>query len=64
MNKTIIKKLSYIGAAINQGQTKTGVARGPDSIRESGLFSHLENTFGLPQIKDFGNITYDGLLDF
>lgn len=33
MNKTLIKKLSYIGAAINQGQTKTGVARGPDSIR-------------------------------
>lgn len=63
MNKTIINRLSYIGAALHQGQTQTGVSKGPDSIRNSGIFEHLRGTFGLKDIKDYGNITYEGLSD-
>ena len=41
-NKTIIKSLSYIGAGICEGQALKGVAKGPDIIRNSGIFGHLQ----------------------
>ena len=47
MNRTIIKKLSYIGAALNEGQIKKGVSKGPDSIRNTGIFRHLQEIYGL-----------------
>lgn len=33
MNKTVLKTLSYIGAAINEGQPLKGAKKGPDVIR-------------------------------
>lgn len=33
MNRTVLKTLSYLGAAINEGQPLKGVKRGPDVIR-------------------------------
>lgn len=38
MNRTLLKTLSYIGAAIKEGQPHKGVERGPDILRKSGLF--------------------------
>ena len=47
MNRTIFKKLSYIGACINEGQTKKGVKLGPQTLRDSGLFNVLKNVYGV-----------------
>lgn len=38
MNRTVLKTLLYIGAAIKEGQPHKGVERGPDLIRHSGVF--------------------------
>ena len=61
MNKTILKTLSYVGAAINEGQPLKGVKKGPDVIRESGLFETLKNIYHVPNIKDYGNISIDSV---
>lgn len=41
MNKTVLKKLLFLGAAIREGQPLTGVEQGPDAIRQSGVFTKL-----------------------
>jgi hypothetical protein len=33
LNKTVLKTLSYVGAAVNQGQPLKGVIKGPDVVR-------------------------------
>lgn len=38
MNKTILKTLSYLGAEVSLGQPHKGVERGPNILRQSGLF--------------------------
>lgn len=61
MNKTILKTLSYVGAAINQGQPLKGVKKGPDIIRETGIFQTLKNVYKIKEIKDYGNINIDSV---
>ena len=61
MNRTVLKKLSYIGAAIHQGQPIKGVAKGPQVLRHSGLFEILKNVYGVDEIKDFGDISFETL---
>lgn len=61
MNKTVIKTLSYIGAAINEGQTHLGVRRGPDYIRYSGVFDSLKAIYKLPEIVDYGNFSWESV---
>ncbi len=38
MNRTVLKSLSYLGAAIREGQPLKGVKKGPDVVRQSGVF--------------------------
>lgn len=61
MNKTVLKTLSYVGAAINEGQPLKGVKKGPDVIRESGLFETLKKIYQVPNIKDYGNVSIDSV---
>ena len=53
--KTTLKKLAYLGAAINEGQPLTGVQKGPDLIRQAGTFRMLQKNYGV-QVVDYGNI--------
>lgn len=61
MNKTVIKTLSYIGAAINEGQPHLGVRRGPDYIRYSGVFDSLKAIYKVPEIVDYGNVSWESV---
>ena len=47
MNRTILKRLSYLGAAIHHGQPHRGVELGPDIIRHSGVFETLKKIHGI-----------------
>jgi arginase family enzyme len=61
IKKTTASTLSFIGAAINQGQKVKGVEKGPDLIRNSGLFTALKMKHNVKIIKDYGNINMDSL---
>jgi arginase family enzyme len=62
MNKTIVKSLSFIGAAISEGQSLAGVKQGPDIVRKSGVFETLKHIYNLTDIRDYGNISVDSVL--
>lgn len=55
--------LSFIGAAINQGQKITGVEKAPQLIRDSNMFNSLTKKFDLNNIKDYGDIGIHLLTD-
>ena len=57
MNKTVVKTLSYVGAMIKEGQTKSGVMNGPNLIRSAGLFESLKKIYGVEEIKDYVNVS-------
>lgn len=61
MNRTILKTLSYLGAAINEGQPLKGVIKGPDVIRQSGVFETLRKIYKIENIIDYGNISFASL---
>lgn len=61
LNKTNVKVLSYVGAAICEGQPLEGVKKGPQILRQSGLFDTLKNVYGLEKLKDHGDISFDTL---
>lgn len=42
IKKTLAKSLSFLGAAISEGQPVKGVETGPQLIRQSGLFDLLK----------------------
>ena len=56
MNQTILKTLSFIGAAVKEGQLRPGVSKTPSILRSSGLFENLQQIYGVTKIKDFGDI--------
>ena len=56
MNQTILKTLSFIGAAIHEGQLRPGVSKTPSILRASGLFDSLQHIYGVKTIKDYGDI--------
>ena len=53
--QTIVKKLAYLGAAVAEGQLAKGVERGPDSLRQSGVFNMINKNFG-GNVVDYGDI--------
>ena len=63
MNKTVLNSLSYLGAAIREGQPLKGVKKGPDVIRNSGVFETLRKIHKINDIRDYGNISYELLPD-
>ncbi|KNC23483.1 hypothetical protein FF38_04775 [Lucilia cuprina] len=53
-------KLGIIGVPFSKGQTKGGVERAPDLLREQGLIDILQETArGRLAITDYGNLKYD-----
>ena len=56
MRKTLSTGINYIGAAIKEGQTLSGVDTAPDALRNSGLFDSLKKKFNV-EVKDYGNIS-------
>lgn len=55
--RSIFKAVSYIGAAIREGQDLVGVEEAPDALRKAGLFEALRKKFEV-EINDYGNISY------
>ena len=59
--QTLVRSLSYLGAAICEGQTVKGVDRSPQLLRDAGLFGHLKNRFDV-DVVDYGDV-HSGLID-
>lgn len=55
--KTAVKTMAYLGAAISEGQPKSGVQNSPDIYRKANLFSGLKHKFNLKNVNDYGNIS-------
>ena len=53
--QTTTKNLQFIGAAVHSGQNLEGVDKGPEAIRNSGLFKALESKYEV-KTKDHGDI--------
>ena len=53
--RTVANTLSFLGAAIREGQHRLGVERGPEIMRRSGLFNMLHNSFDVT-VHDHGDI--------
>ncbi|XP_015587874.2 arginase, hepatic [Cephus cinctus] len=50
-------KVGVIGVPFEKGQTKEGVARGPEVIRAAGLINELQN-LGI-DVVDYGDVSYE-----
>jgi arginase family enzyme len=57
MNKTLLTSLSFLGAAIHEGQSLPGAHKGPSIIRNSGVFDTLKNIYHIHPITDYGDIS-------
>ena len=55
VKRTVAKNISYLGAAIWEGQLKRGVDRGPQLLREAGLFDFLKQRHKV-NVRDFGDV--------
>jgi len=56
IKRTTAKTLSFLGAALSEGQLVKGVEKAPDIIRRSGIFNLLRNNYDVG-VQDYGNIT-------
>jgi arginase family enzyme len=60
--QTLVKRLAYLGAAIREGQPIGGVEKGPELIRQSGLFSMLRKNYGA-EVIDYGDVKLENEKD-
>jgi hypothetical protein len=52
--------LTYVGAAIKEGQDLNGVEQAPRILRESGLFKSLQEKFSVNVVDD-GDVSFSDL---
>ena len=57
---TTSKNLTFLGAAVHEGQSIKGVEKTPQILRDSGLFDSLKKKFDV-EINDIGDISIESL---
>lgn len=55
VRQTAARSLSFLGAALSEGQPVRGVERSPNIFRDAGLFDFLRSNYGV-QVRDYGNV--------
>lgn len=57
---TTSKSITYLGAAVHEGQSIKGVEKTPQILRDAGLFDSLKQKFNV-DVNDIGDVSIQTL---
>lgn len=57
---TTSKSVTYLGAAVHEGQSIKGVEKTPKIFRDAGLFDSLKKKFNV-DVNDIGDVSIQSL---